>query len=90
MDRFDFVVIGDGAAGDSIVRPAAGAGKRVALFEHDRLGGECLNYGCVPSKVLYQSAEVFHQMQARRRIWRPGQRGGDRFPRRHRPCSGNN
>jgi pyruvate/2-oxoglutarate dehydrogenase complex dihydrolipoamide dehydrogenase (E3) component len=63
MDRFDFVVIGDGAAGDSIVRPAAGAGKRVALFEHDRLGGECLNYGCVPSKVLYQSAEVFHQMR---------------------------
>ena len=63
MDRFDLIVIGDGAAGDSAVRPAAGAGKRVGLFEHDRLGGECLNYGCVPSKVLYQSAEVFQQMR---------------------------
>lgn len=63
MERFDLVVIGDGAAGDSVLRPAAGAGKRTALFEHDRLGGECLNYGCVPSKVLYQSAEVYHLMQ---------------------------
>ena len=59
MERFDLVVIGDGAAGDSVLRPAAQAGKRVALFEHDRLGGECLNYGCVPSKTLYRSAEVF-------------------------------
>lgn len=63
MQRFDLVVIGDGAAGDSAVRPAAGAGKRVALFEHDRLGGECLNYGCVPSKTLYQSAAVYQQMR---------------------------
>ena len=63
MERFDLVVIGDGAAGDSAVRPAAGAGKRVGLFEHDRLGGECLNYGCVPSKTLYQSAEVYQQMR---------------------------
>lgn len=62
MERFDLVVIGDGAAGDSVLRPAAQAGKRVALFEHDRLGGECLNYGCVPSKTLYRSAEVFQLM----------------------------
>ena len=62
MERFDLVVIGDGAAGDSVLRPAAQAGKRVALFEHDRLGGECLHYGCVPSKTLYRSAEVFQLM----------------------------
>ncbi len=62
-NQFDLVVIGDGAAGDSVVRPAAGAGKRVALVEKDKLGGECLNYGCVPSKALYKSAEVYHLMQ---------------------------
>jgi pyruvate/2-oxoglutarate dehydrogenase complex dihydrolipoamide dehydrogenase (E3) component len=61
--HFDLIVIGDGAAGDSVVRPAASNGKHVALVEKDRLGGECLNYGCVPSKALYKSAEVYRLMQ---------------------------
>jgi pyruvate/2-oxoglutarate dehydrogenase complex dihydrolipoamide dehydrogenase (E3) component len=51
-NQFDLVVIGDGAAGDSVARPAASVGKRVALVEKDKLGGECLNYGCVPSKTV--------------------------------------
>ena len=38
-NRFDLIVIGDGAAGDSVVRPAASSGKHVALVEKDRLGG---------------------------------------------------
>lgn len=62
-NRFDLIVIRNGAADDSVMRPAAGSGKNVALVEKDRLGGECLNYGCVPSKALYKSAEVYSLMQ---------------------------
>jgi pyruvate/2-oxoglutarate dehydrogenase complex dihydrolipoamide dehydrogenase (E3) component len=56
--RYDLVVIGGGTAG--LVSAAGGAslGARVALVERDRLGGDCLFYGCVPTKTLVKSARV--------------------------------
>ena len=55
-DRYDLVVVGGGTAGLVSTAVAAGLGARVALVERDRLGGECLWTGCVPSKALVASA----------------------------------
>lgn len=56
--RYHLVVIGAGPAGLVAAAGAAGLGAKVALIEKHRLGGDCLNYGCVPSKALLKSARV--------------------------------
>jgi pyruvate/2-oxoglutarate dehydrogenase complex dihydrolipoamide dehydrogenase (E3) component len=56
--RYDLVVIGGGTAGLVCAAGAAGLGARVALVEQERLGGDCLNTGCIPSKALLRSAHV--------------------------------
>lgn len=56
--RYHLVVIGGGPAGLVAAAGAAGLGAKVALIEKHRLGGDCLNYGCVPSKALLKSARV--------------------------------
>ena len=60
--EYDLIVIGGGAAGLVASKFAAGVGKRTALIEKGRLGGECTLYGCVPSKTLVRSASLLHQM----------------------------
>ncbi len=57
-DRYHLVVLGAGTAGLVTAAGAAGLGARVALVEKHLLGGDCLNYGCVPSKALIRSARV--------------------------------
>ena len=54
---YNLLVIGAGTAGLVAAAGAAGLGARVALIEKHRLGGDCLNYGCVPSKALIRSAK---------------------------------
>lgn len=61
---FDLAVIGAGSAGLSVTAVAAQLGLRVALIERGRMGGDCLNVGCVPSKSLLAAA---HAAQAARR-----------------------
>lgn len=56
--RYHLVVIGAGPAGLVAAAGAAGLGAKVALIEKHRLGGDCLSYGCVPSKALLKSARV--------------------------------
>ncbi len=56
MAAYDLVVIGNGSAGDNIARTLARQGKQVAVVERARLGGECLNDGCIPSKALVSLA----------------------------------
>ncbi len=63
MDTFDLAVIGGGTAGLVTAAGAASLGAKVALIERDRLGGECLYTGCVPSKALIRSAKVLHLMR---------------------------
>jgi pyruvate/2-oxoglutarate dehydrogenase complex dihydrolipoamide dehydrogenase (E3) component len=55
-EAWDLVVVGAGAAGLSITAVAAQLGLRVALIERARMGGDCLNFGCVPSKALLAAA----------------------------------
>lgn len=55
-DRYHLVVIGGGTAGLVTAAGAAGLGARVALVERHLLGGDCLNFGCVPSKALIAAA----------------------------------
>jgi pyruvate/2-oxoglutarate dehydrogenase complex dihydrolipoamide dehydrogenase (E3) component len=56
---FDLIVIGSGAGGGVAADIVARAGKRVAIIEADALGGECPNYGCVPSKALLHAANIY-------------------------------
>jgi len=58
--NYDLVVIGGGTAGLVSAAGAASLGARVALVERDRLGGDCLYNGCVPTKALVKSARVAH------------------------------
>jgi dihydrolipoamide dehydrogenase len=61
---FDLVVIGAGPGGYVAAIRAAQLGLRTACIERDRtLGGTCLNVGCIPSKALLDSSELFHQVQ---------------------------
>ena len=54
--KADLAIIGAGAGGLSVASGAAQLGARVVLFEHGEMGGDCLNYGCVPSKALIAAA----------------------------------
>jgi pyruvate/2-oxoglutarate dehydrogenase complex dihydrolipoamide dehydrogenase (E3) component len=56
--RYNLVVLGGGTAGLVTAAAAAGLGARVGLVERDRLGGDCLNVGCVPSKALLRAARA--------------------------------
>ena len=61
--RYNLVVIGAGTAGLVSAVGAAGLGAKVALVERHLLGGDCLNYGCVPSKALLRSAHAAHDVR---------------------------
>ena len=59
---FDVIVIGSGPGGYVAAIRAAQLGKQVAIVERENLGGICLNWGCIPTKAMLRSAEVFHLM----------------------------
>ena len=60
---FDIIVIGSGPGGYVTAIRAAQLGFSTAIVERDYLGGICLNWGCIPTKALLRSAEIFHYMQ---------------------------
>lgn len=74
MRDLDLLVIGGGTAGLVAAAGGASLGARVALVERDLLGGDCLNYGCVPTKALVRSAKVASLV---RRADEYGVRAGD-------------
>jgi dihydrolipoamide dehydrogenase len=60
---FDIIVIGSGPGGYVAAIRAAQLGFKTAIVERDYLGGICLNWGCIPTKALLRSSEVFHYLQ---------------------------
>src|SRR5437763_926572 len=60
---FDIIVIGAGPGGYVTAIRAAQLGFKTAIIERDFLGGTCSNWGCIPTKALLRSAEIFHYMQ---------------------------
>src|SRR5476651_357028 len=60
---FDVLIIGSGPGGYVTAIRAAQLGFKVAIIERDYLGGICLNWGCIPTKALLRSAEIFHYLQ---------------------------
>src|SRR5712671_2369076 len=66
--RYNLVVIGAGTAGLVIAAGAAGLGAKVALIERHLMGGDCLNYGCVPSKALLGAARAIAGANAAARL----------------------
>ena len=65
MAKFDYdlLVLGGGAAGLVSSKVARGFGKSVAVIEKGKLGGECTNFGCVPSKALIRTAKAAHELK---------------------------
>ena len=61
--QYDLVIVGMGSAGLTAAEFASTLGLRVAAVERDRVGGDCLWTGCVPSKALLASAKVAHHMR---------------------------
>jgi dihydrolipoamide dehydrogenase len=61
--EYDLVVIGGGPAGYAGAIRAGQLGKKVACIEMERAGGTCLNWGCIPTKALLKSAELFQKMK---------------------------
>ncbi|MEW5961371.1 MAG: FAD-dependent oxidoreductase [Chloroflexota bacterium] len=64
---YDLVIIGGGSAGLTAAGFAVQLGRRVALVEKYRLGGDCTWSGCVPSKTLLKTAKVAHEMRVANR-----------------------
>ena len=61
-DNFDLIVLGSGPGGYVAAIRASQLGLKVAIVERENLGGICLNWGCIPTKALLRSAEIFHYM----------------------------
>ena len=64
----DICVIGAGSGGLSVAAAAAQFGVDVVLIEKGKMGGDCLNYGCVPSKAMIASAKCAHAMREANRF----------------------
>src|ERR671931_564581 len=60
---FDIIIIGSGPGGYVTAIRSAQLGFKTAIVEREYLGGICLNWGCIPTKALLRSAEIFHYFQ---------------------------
>ena len=63
MPSFDLIVIGAGPGGYEAAIRASQLGMNVAVVEAEHLGGVCLNWGCIPTKAILRSAELFDEVK---------------------------
>jgi dihydrolipoamide dehydrogenase len=61
-DTYDLIILGSGPGGYVAAIRASQLGLKVAIVERERLGGICLNWGCIPTKALLRTSEVYHYM----------------------------
>ena len=62
MSKYDIIVLGSGPGGYVTAIRASQLGFKTAVIEKENLGGVCLNWGCIPTKALLKSAEVFNYL----------------------------
>ncbi len=62
-ETFDLAILGSGPGGYVAAIRAAQLGLKVAIVERERLGGICLNWGCIPTKALLRTSEIYHYLQ---------------------------
>ena len=62
MSKYDVIVLGSGPGGYVTAIRASQLGMKVAIVEKESLGGVCLNWGCIPTKALIKSADVFNYL----------------------------
>jgi glutathione reductase (NADPH) len=60
---YNYIVIGGGSGGVATARRAAEYGARVLLIESNRLGGTCVNVGCVPKKIMWTASDIIHNLE---------------------------
>ena len=68
--QYDLIAIGGGSGGLAVAEKAAKSGKKVAIIEANKIGGTCVNNGCVPKKVMWRSEERRVGKECRSR-WSP-------------------
>jgi dihydrolipoamide dehydrogenase len=61
-DQYDLIVLGSGPGGYVAAIRAAQLGMKVAIVEREKLGGICLNWGCIPTKALLRTSEIYHYL----------------------------
>ena len=62
--NYDIGIIGSGPAGYTAAFHAAAKGLSVVMFEKDKVGGVCLNKGCIPTKAILHSAEIYEELKS--------------------------
>ncbi|MHA2254129.1 MAG: FAD-dependent oxidoreductase, partial [Candidatus Kariarchaeaceae archaeon] len=63
MKTCDVLIIGAGPGGYPAAIRSAQLGKKVIIVDKGNIGGECLNWGCIPSKALISAANIFHKVK---------------------------
>ena len=74
MTTYDVIVLGSGPGGYVTAIRASQLGLKTAVIEKESLGGVCLNWGCIPTKALLKSAQVFDYLKHASRLWTQGNR----------------
>jgi glutathione-disulfide reductase len=75
--HFDLLVIGGGSGGLAVAEKAAQFGRKAAIIENYKLGGTCVNNGCVPKKVMWYAADIAHAVADAEAYGIPVSRNGD-------------
>ncbi|HDK37501.1 MAG TPA: glutathione-disulfide reductase, partial [Thiolapillus brandeum] len=78
--QFDLITIGGGSGGLAVAETAAKLGKSVAVVETHKMGGTCVNNGCVPKKVMWHAANLAHAVNDAHHFGIPVQRGNTDWP----------
>ena len=68
MEKFDLIILGSGPGGYVTAIRASQLGFKTAIVEKESLGGVCLNWGCIPTKALLKSAQVFEYLKHAERL----------------------